>query len=355
MSNAGGASITALRSGVLVGGTTSAAATIRNAGTITGSVGIAIGAYDIGSNTIANSGAINGTNSGINVNGAAGSVTNSGTVSASGSYGIGIFLDLGGNITNGASGSTRALISGEADGIMVFEGAGIVTNGGTVTGAGQYGAGIDLDLGGGISNGASGATGALIAGSQNGINVYGAAGTVTNYGTIAGSGGAGIYLGAGGTIVNFGTISGANGTAISLGQAGGNAVVIEAGSALDGAISGFPPGDTVDLPCMSFSSNGTVALRSGNALQIAENSSSFKIDLDPAQNFAGDVLHLVNDGNGGTLITEDPPGAGNLALLGQFAAAGFATTAAQGSGAVATYVLAQPTPTAPRLLTIADH
>ena len=329
--------------------------TISNAGTITGSAGIAIGAYDTGSNTIVNSGAIIGTNSGINMNGAAGAVTNTGTVAATGSYGVGVFLNFGGSIANGAGGAMAALISGGADGIMFFDAAGTVSNAGTITGAGQYGAGVDLDLGGSITNGAGGATGALIAGSQAGINVYGAAGSVTNYGTIAGSAGAGIYLGAGGTIVNFATISGANGTAISLGQAGGNAVVIEAGSVLDGAVANFRPGDSVDLPFLGFSSSGSVTLGSGNVLTVAEPGGSFKIDLDPAQSFTGNLFHLANDGQGGSLITEDPPGAGNLALLGQFAAAGFATAAAQGGGALATYVLTQATPSAPPVLTIPDH
>jgi hypothetical protein len=257
-------------------------------------------------------------------------------------------------------GATSALISGGGDGIMLFDGAGTVTNGGTIAGTGQSGVGIALDLGGSVTNDAGGATAGLISGSKSGIAVYGAAGTVTNYGTItstaASGAGAGIYLGAGATIVNFGTISGANGTAVNLGAAGDNEVVIEAGSVLEGAVANFQPGDSFDLPFLGFGGGGSATLGSGNVLQIVEQSGAFTIDLDPAQQFASDdVFNLANDGRGGTLVTEDPPAAGNLALLSQFAAAGFATGAGQGAGSVATYVLTQSTPSAPPLLTLPDH
>jgi len=350
-SGAAGALITGTLIGVEISG---GAGTVVNYGAIVGTslfgVHLYAGGIIINGAAGAPAALITGGDSGINITGAAGTVNNFGAIEATGATGVGVFLDLGGNIANQAG----ALISGGADGIMLFDGTGTVTNLGTVSGVGQSGGGIDLDLGGVIVNGAAGALAGLVSGAV-GIAVYGAAGAVTNYGTIAGAAGAGIYLGAGGQIVNFGTISGENGTAIDFGQVGGNAVVIEAGSVLEGAIANFQPGDTLDLPFLSFSSAGTVALGVNNVLNVTEPGGSFAIALDPAQSFAGDVFHLANDGNGGTLITEDPPGAGNLALLGQFAAAGFAPAADQGSGAVASYVLTHATPSAPPVLTIPDH
>ncbi len=63
ITNAAGASITALRSAVGIGHTaaTSAAAIVNNAGTITGSIGVSVGLADTGKNTIVNSGRITGT------------------------------------------------------------------------------------------------------------------------------------------------------------------------------------------------------------------------------------------------------------------------------------------------------
>ncbi len=63
ITNAAGASITALRSAIGIGHTaaTSAAAIVNNAGTITGSIGVSVGLADTGKNTVVNSGRITGT------------------------------------------------------------------------------------------------------------------------------------------------------------------------------------------------------------------------------------------------------------------------------------------------------
>ncbi len=61
-------------------------------------------------------------------------------------------------------------------------------------------------------NGPSGATTALIAGPQYGAVIGNTAGTVVNFGTIAGTGtgGIGVRLVVGGSIDNLGTIEGAS-------------------------------------------------------------------------------------------------------------------------------------------------
>jgi autotransporter passenger strand-loop-strand repeat protein len=68
-------------------------------------------------------------------------------------------------------------------------------------------------------------------------------------------------------------------------------------------ISGLAPdADTIWLPDESYDSKGTATLQSNNLLQISENSSTFSLQLDPSQNFNGNVFALSPDPNGGTDI-----------------------------------------------------
>src|SRR5436853_4416703 len=128
-------------------------------------------------------------------------VTNLGTVESAGYQGIGIDLVSGGTITNGAIGSTTALIEGPRFGI-VLSAAGAVTNYGTIESPGTFSYGIFLMSGGTVTNGSVGATGALIDGGTRGVIVVGGAGTVTNYATISSTYGAGVALDVGGSITN---------------------------------------------------------------------------------------------------------------------------------------------------------
>ena len=90
-----------------------------------------------------------------------------------------------------------------------------------------------------VTNGASGSSAALI------------------------EGGVGLSLaGSGATVSNFGTINGTDGIAVSL-CAGDDGVVMKSGSVLQDAVANFQPGDTFDLPFLSFSSSGTVTLGVG--------------------------------------------------------------------------------------------
>jgi glycosyltransferase involved in cell wall biosynthesis len=70
-------------------------------------------------------------------------------------------------------------------------------------------------------------------------------------------------------------------------------------------ISGFAPGDKIDLTQVSFDSGGSAQLLSGNVLHVVEHGVAFDLHLDPAQNLRGAIFHLQNDGTGGTLITEE--------------------------------------------------
>ncbi|HEV2337015.1 MAG TPA: hypothetical protein VGS13_16030, partial [Stellaceae bacterium] len=135
--------------------------------------------------------------------GPAGTVTNLGTVASIGSQGIGVYLLSGGFVTNGASGATAALITGSETGIDISGSAGTIANFGTIasTATAPIGTGVYLGAGGSVSNGATNATGAVIAASKFGVYIQNNAGTVVNFGSITSSADTGVWLNTG-TIVN---------------------------------------------------------------------------------------------------------------------------------------------------------
>ncbi len=255
--------------------------------------------------TVANYGTITGgTGFGVAIV-AGGTIANSGTIASTG--GNAVYFRQGGGLTNRAGG----LITANRTGIFFGNTAGTADNFGTIVSTAALsaasGAGIYLGAGGVITNEAGAAVTAVRAAvSLAFFGTTSAAATVTNSGTLLGN--TGISIGAGdtgdNTIVNFGTIIGTSGTAVSLGS-GDDRVVIEAGSGFNGAIGNFHPGDTFDLPFLSFSGSGTVTLGINNVLQIVAGGSPIDIDLDPAQSFAGDFFHLAGDGGTGTLVTEN--------------------------------------------------
>ena len=96
------------------------------------------------------------------------------------------------------------------------------------------------------------------------------------------------------TLVNYGTVIGSSGTAVAL-NAGGELVVIEPGSVLEGAIAGFAPGDTIDLAQVNANyvnfANGTLSVLYG---------SSVVETLVLPGTFSPQNFNLSPDGNGGT-------------------------------------------------------
>ncbi len=147
-------------------------------------------------------------------------VSNLGRIDGTGTLGIGIELESGGEITNGSSAETKALIKSTGF-FAVFIGGrtGTVVNLGTIEGAGTNSSGVDLFVGGSVANGSKSKTAALISAvNSRAISIGGTAGgsgTVTNFGTIVTTGtglvplAPAIYLGGGGTITNYGLIKGA--------------------------------------------------------------------------------------------------------------------------------------------------
>ncbi len=144
-------------------------------------------------------GSIAGVSAGIWIEGAAGTVANSGTITSP--FSDGVFLAAGGSVTNGTSGSPPGLISGGFYGILITGGVGTVANFGTVSNSGTDD-GIYLGAGGRVTNGRSGSSAGLISGGGSGVVIQGGAGTLANFGTIAGGNRDGVGLLAGGSVTN---------------------------------------------------------------------------------------------------------------------------------------------------------
>ena len=108
-----------------------------------------------------------------------GSAVNSWTLSNSGhisGYSGGVTFADGGSVTNATATST---VSGGPFSTHIDGGLGFVTNSGTISGS-LSGSGVGLSLGGSVTNSASGS----IFGKDTGIDITGAAGTVSNAGEI---------------------------------------------------------------------------------------------------------------------------------------------------------------------------
>jgi len=52
-------------------------------------------------------------------------------------------------------------------------------------------------------------------------------------------------------------------------------------------ISGFVPGDTINLARVRFDITGSITLKAGNVLEIKENGITYDLNLDPSQSFSG--------------------------------------------------------------------
>ena len=104
--------------------------------------------------------------------------------------GPGMSLTSGGQVTNGSTSSSHALISGSTYGIHFDNrGSGTLTNFGTVAAtATASGTAVQFDLGGTLVNGNDADTGASITAYGTGVLAVGAAASLTNYGSIVATG-----------------------------------------------------------------------------------------------------------------------------------------------------------------------
>ncbi len=259
---------------------TGAAGTVSNGGTINGQAyGVAVDAGGL----VTNTGSIIGGEDGVRFYGL-GTMINSGSVVATADDGVG--LHSGGSVAN-LAGASIVLQGTQGAAIYTGNGVGTVTNSGAVSGI-DYG--VDAAGGGSVTNNAGG----NITG-HRGVNIQGGIGTVNNSGIISGPNDFGVGLSAGGqlinaaggsisgfwgvavynvagTVTNNGTISGTN-HAVKFSGSGANRLVMGATGVLIGDVVGSTVGgssNTLELA----GGTGTLSGLSGGAGSITVNGHS---------------------------------------------------------------------------------
>ncbi|HUD60146.1 MAG TPA: Hint domain-containing protein [Acetobacteraceae bacterium] len=278
--------------------------TNQSSGTITGTpYGVRVANAE---GTISNTGHIisvtSDGNSGIGVQFLAGSVTNaSGGIITGG--GFGVRITNGGYITNALGGT----ITG-GDGVYSYSGPFTLVNAGSVSGVGTSSSngGAYLWKGGSVTN----ASGGAITGYANGIIVYNDAGSVTNVGSIAGTHFDGVLFLEGGTVSNAsgGTISGGNdgilirgntGTVINAGGIAGtaaavifaagyiNRLVVDPGATFTGAVDGGNTIGAAQVSTLELASGASAGTLSGLGTQFIDFAQS-TIDVSANWILSGD-------------------------------------------------------------------
>jgi len=319
--------------------------TLTNAGYISGTGAQGTGLYMEagGSATNLSSGTIAGEKFGAFFDGGLATLSNYGSIS--GATYDGAILGLGGSVTNAANAS----ISGLSTGVYVkYRAAGSVTNSGTISGSGTAGAGIDLADGGGVTNNPTGS----ISGGNFGVFVTGAAGTIANTGSIASTkygavelvkggsvtnsaggsiigGSAGVYAqtGAAGTITNSGKINAAGASGAGVALAGGGSVTNNQGGSISGGAFGVFATGTVATLSNSGSISGShgVGLEAGGNLT---NTASGSISGQAAGVFSqGAAITLSNAGS----ITANTTGGAGADIEGGGSIANLAGATISGS------------------------
>jgi hypothetical protein len=206
-----------------------------------------------------------------------GTVVNAGLIQSSANYSAAISLQDGGFVSNA---STGTLVGA---GVYVKTATGTVVNAGKIFGDSYYG-GIALYAGGTITNLAGGTIAAD--GSRYGVKITGAAGTVTNAGTIDGGANPAVSLGAN--------------PAILLGAYAGNRVVADPDAVFVGGVDGGATTSTLEFAAGSgtlsgfgsqFYNFGTLLFDPSSNWLIAANASIASTVID---GFAsGDTIDLT--------------------------------------------------------------
>ncbi|HEU0113421.1 MAG TPA: hypothetical protein VFQ80_02020, partial [Thermomicrobiales bacterium] len=173
-----------------------------------------------------------------------GTATNTGTIANTGPMAIGLRLTGSVAARNNAGGT----ISGDRYGVD-GSGSGVsVTNFGSIADGSADGAGVLLEQGAGLINGTAASPAGLVAGGAEGVLLGSGGGRVTNFATISGAIGVGARSGssAADTVTNGGTITGTGGTAVALG-AGNDRLAVATGAAFHGIVDGGAGSDEADF------------------------------------------------------------------------------------------------------------
>ncbi len=281
-------------------------ATVSNDGTISSSGGFGI--------RLSGSGMINNgphigapalISGGVRISGAGAYVRNWGSITGNNA----LLFANGGTVNNRAGGS----IGGASFGIFAYSSnSATIYNYGSISGLNA--AGIELGLGGKVENG----PGATISGGSDAIYVqYRAAGTVTNAGSIHAAGGAGVDLGGGGSVTNnagdaisgsqFGVFIGKNtGTVTNAGLIAGTAsdgIVLAAGGSVinysGGTIKGGTNGVYVKYRATGTVTNaGTIIAGNGAAVDLADGGT---VSNAPSASISGQIFGVFVGGAPGTV------------------------------------------------------
>lgn len=170
---------------------------------------------------------------GIALRGTGSSINNSGSISGyGGSAGYGVELDAGGTLTNTSAG----FITGGEDAIIVNGAAGTINNSGRIIST--FDDGIGLFAGGSVVNNAGAVIQVPTSGGYGPAGIYIPAGSasVVNHGAISGQ--YGVYYGVAGTVENSGTISGTSYAVDFAVSNSANRLIVDPGAVFNGAVSG---------------------------------------------------------------------------------------------------------------------
>jgi hypothetical protein len=247
---------------------------------------------------------------GVWITGAVGTVVNSGLILGHGTGGVyypGVDLTVGGSVTNAAT----AAITGGDDGIFVFKGRGIVFNSGSIAGTAAQANGIALYTDGVISN----APTAAISGTKNGVYFEGRYdGTISGIGDLSNAASAVITGGVNGiysvfnnnaVVANYGNITGTTGDGI---QFSGGFIT----NGVSGVITGGDFGVSI-LTGGTLTNAGTIIGNSGTAVAFGGTGSN-RVVLRAGYGFSGQVIGSASASN--TLELASAASAGAVTGLG---------------------------------------
>ncbi|MDE2005000.1 MAG: hypothetical protein KGI51_00430, partial [Rhodospirillales bacterium] len=286
----------------------SGAGVITNSGTISGGVGMLVGAA-----TVVTSGAIDSTSA----SGTALEFTGLGTLVLDSDASFLGAVAGGGSQLELASAATSGTLSGLGSVFQGFAGIGVDTGATwTLAGANTLQAGVAVTGAGTLIN-----AGSLIGGAGTAAKTL-APGLLVNDGVILADSGdplaiAGAVTAAAGqtgtiAVLNAGTVAlsapiAADQTVLFAGTTAAGVLQLSDAPAFAGTIAGFSPGDSIQLLGETATALGPL---NANVLPVVLAIGGGTIDLhfDPAQSFAGDTFHFAAlAGGAGTAITDTTP------------------------------------------------